>query len=82
MQIEVAIQCNKCGHKIKNWCWFPISRLGTLKLSATAPALLYLLHPLSGEFAGHYSIVVNGNWRITFKFEGEDVVLVDYLDYH
>jgi len=25
---------------------------------------------------------VNGNWRITFRFENEDVYLVDYLDYH
>jgi len=40
------------------------------------------LHPLAGTLAGHYSIVVNGNWRITFTFDGDDVVLVDYLDYH
>ena len=40
------------------------------------------LHPLSGELAGHYSIRVNGNWRMTFRFEGEDAVLVDYQDYH
>lgn len=40
------------------------------------------LHPLSGNLAGHYSIVVNGNWRMTFRFEGEDAVLVDYQDYH
>ena len=40
------------------------------------------LHPLSGDLAGFYSIVVNGNWRITFKFEDDDVVLVDYQDYH
>ncbi len=37
------------------------------------------LHRLS---TGHWSIWVNGNWRITFDFEGEDAVLVDYLDYH
>ena len=37
---------------------------------------------LSGRLANHYSIVVNGNWRITFKFEEKDVVLVDYQDYH
>ena len=24
----------------------------------------------------------NGNWRLTFTFEGTDAVLVDYLDYH
>ena len=40
------------------------------------------LHPLTGSLAGHYSAVINGNWRITFKFEGENVVLVDYIDYH
>jgi toxin HigB-1 len=40
------------------------------------------LHPLTGDLVGHYSLVVNGNWRITFKFEGEDVVLLNYLDYH
>ena len=35
--------------------------------------------PLSN---GHWSVWVNGNWRITFLFEGEDAVLVDYQDYH
>lgn len=39
-------------------------------------------HPLSGKFAGHWSVWVNGNWRLTFAFEGEDAVLVDYQDYH
>ena len=40
------------------------------------------LHSLDGELAGPWSIWVNGNWRMTFTFEGEDVVLVDYQDYH
>jgi proteic killer suppression protein len=40
------------------------------------------LHPLSGELRGHWSIKVNGNWRLTFAFEDEDVILVDYQDYH
>ena len=40
------------------------------------------LHPLSGSLVGHYSVTVNGNWRMTFTFEGEDAVLVDYQDYH
>jgi len=25
---------------------------------------------------------VGENWRLTFTFEGKDVVLVDYRDYH
>jgi len=40
------------------------------------------LHPLKGEFAGHWAISVSGNWRLTFLFVGEDVELVDYWDYH
>jgi len=37
------------------------------------------LHQLSNH---HWSIWVNGNWRMTFVFQREDAVLVDYLDYH
>lgn len=40
------------------------------------------LHSLSGNLAGHWSVTVSGNWRITFMFENEDAVLVDYQDYH
>ena len=40
------------------------------------------LHPLAGKLAGHWSIAVNGNWRLTFRFAGEDVEIVDYQDYH
>lgn len=40
------------------------------------------LHPLAGELEGHWAINVSGNWRLTFNFDGEDAVLVDYQDYH
>lgn len=40
------------------------------------------LHPLAGELKGHWAVSVSGNWRMTFRFEGEDVFFVDYLDYH
>ena len=39
-------------------------------------------HPLTKDLIDHYSVSVNGNWRMTFKFEGADAVLVDYQDYH
>ena len=39
-------------------------------------------HRLKGELKGHWSVRVDGNWRLTFKFEGEDVVLLDYQDSH
>jgi toxin HigB-1 len=45
-------------------------------------ALGWKLHPLAGELKGHWAISVSGNWRLTFMFEGEDAVLVDYQDYH
>ena len=40
------------------------------------------LHRLSGDLAGHWSVWVSGNWRLTFRFEGQDAVLVNYQDYH
>jgi toxin HigB-1 len=40
------------------------------------------LHRLAGELKDHWAISVSGNWRLTFKFEGEDAILVDYQDYH
>jgi proteic killer suppression protein len=40
------------------------------------------LHSLKGNLEGHWSIRVNGNWRLTFRFEGENAILVDYQDYH
>lgn len=42
----------------------------------------YKLHPLKGPLKGHWSIWVNDNWRVTFRFVGIDTELVDYLDYH
>jgi toxin HigB-1 len=46
------------------------------------------LHSLKGhnqknqDVRGHWSVSVSGNWRLTFQFENEDVILVDYQDYH
>ena len=40
------------------------------------------LHRLRGGLAGHWSVDVSGNWRLTFAFEGDDAILVDYQDYH
>ena len=40
------------------------------------------LHPLRGDLKHHRSVKVNGNWRLTFAFEGENAILVDYRDYH
>jgi proteic killer suppression protein len=42
----------------------------------------YRLHELKGQDSGTWSVTVNANWRITFEFEGQNAVLVDYQDYH
>lgn len=58
----------------------------TVLNAATGPGDIkppgWRLHPLKGQSEGLWSIEVNGNWRLTFAFEGTDVVLLDYLDYH
>jgi len=42
----------------------------------------YYLHRLSGQDKQRWSIRVSKNWRLTFKFEGGDVYLLNYEDYH
>ena len=42
----------------------------------------YRLHELKGQQIGIWSVTVDANWRITFRFVGQDVFLVDYRDYH
>jgi proteic killer suppression protein len=54
--------------------------------AATHPSQMNLpgwkWHALSSDLAGHWAISVSANWRLTFSFEGEDAILVDYHDYH
>jgi len=40
------------------------------------------LHALKGSLKDYWSVWVNGNWRVTFRFIGSDVELVNYQDYH
>ncbi len=42
----------------------------------------FKLHRLPGKEKDSWSVRVNGNWRVTFQFEGADAVIVDYRDYH
>ena len=59
--------------------------LGRLQVSVS-PADMNLpglvLHPLTGDRDGTWSVRVSGNWRVTFRFDGEEVRAVDYEDYH
>ncbi|TAM24078.1 MAG: peptidase [Candidimonas sp.] len=59
-----------------------LARLDLAKDADDMDAPGWRLHALEGELAGHYSVMVNGNWRMTFMFDDGDAVLVDYQDYH
>ncbi|MEZ0329225.1 MAG: type II toxin-antitoxin system RelE/ParE family toxin [Dissulfuribacterales bacterium] len=42
----------------------------------------YRLHQLQGERQTMWSVTVQANWRVTFRFVEGDVELVNYEDYH
>jgi len=59
-----------------------LSRLNVASTSDDMNVPGWKLHSLTGDHAGHWSVRVSGNWRMTFLFEDGDAVLVDYRDYH
>lgn len=40
------------------------------------------LHELKGNRSGMWAVNVSGNWRVTFRIEGQDAEIVNYEDYH
>ena len=42
----------------------------------------YRLHKLEPKKKNRWAINVSGAWRITFEFEGENAINVDYEQYH
>ena len=42
----------------------------------------FRLHRLKGDRKGLWAIDVSRNWRLVFSFEGGNVFVVDYEDYH
>lgn len=59
-----------------------LGRLDTAVAAADMDLPGWGLHPLKGRMAEHWAVSVDKNWRLTFKFDGRDVILVDYQDYH
>lgn len=39
-------------------------------------------HQLSGQSKGRYAVSVSANWRITFGWQDQDAIEVDFEDYH
>jgi proteic killer suppression protein len=63
-----------------------VERILTALDFAVAPQALdipgYRLHSLKGEWKGFWSVTVRTNWRIVFRFEGNDAFDVELIDYH
>jgi toxin HigB-1 len=59
-----------------------VSRLDDATSPRDMDAPGWKLHALKGALKGHWAVWVDGNWRLTFMFEGPDAILVDYQDYH
>jgi proteic killer suppression protein len=63
-----------------------LRRLLASLATATSPLNMniagYQLHPLVGERKGEWAVSVSGNWRLVFRFEGENATDVDLVDYH
>jgi len=65
-----------------SWLSRQLSRLDVAKTPQDMNLPGWKLHPLSADLAGHWAVSVSGNWRLTFAFDGEDAIIVDYQDYH
>ena len=59
-----------------------LSRLDDATKAADMDAPGWKLHALKGGLKSHWAVWVDGNWRLTFTFDGNGAVLVDYQDYH
>jgi len=40
------------------------------------------LHQLKGTRKGVWSVTVQANWRVTFRFENGEAEIINYEDYH
>jgi len=40
------------------------------------------LHMLKGKYKDYWAVSVSGNWRVIFRFEDNNAIDIDYLDYH
>jgi proteic killer suppression protein len=49
-----------------------LSALDVVAISAELNLPSFKLRPRKGKLKDHWSIWVNGNWRVTFRFAGAD----------
>ena len=63
-----------------------VERILTILDAAGSPQALdvprYRLHALKGNWKGFWSVTVRANWRVVFRFEGNDAFDVELIDCH
>jgi toxin HigB-1 len=59
-----------------------LSRLDAAQRPADLDLPGFRLHPLRGDLAGFWSVTVQANWRIIFRFVDGEAADVDLVDYH
>ncbi len=59
-----------------------LAKLDTSNAPETMDLPGFRLHPLKGDLRGFWAVTVRANWRIVWRFEDEDAVDVDLIDYH
>ena len=77
------------GHRVQAFQSFyrqAIRRLNDLDSALSLLALArirgYRLEPLTGDRAGQYSIRINRQWRICFRWSDDGPYDVEIVDYH
>lgn len=59
-----------------------LDALNTIEVAEEMDISGLYFHGLKGQRRGEYSVQITGNWRITWRMSGNDVVDVNLEDYH
>ena len=66
-------------HKLRKMLAF-LQDMGTVDELRTLPA--WKAHRLGGDRKGTWSLHVTKNWRLTFRIDSDELIEVNYEDYH
>ena len=59
-----------------------LAKLDTAKAPVDMELPGWKLHRLAGNLKNHWAVWIDKNWRMTFRFNGGNAVLVDYRNCH
>ena len=59
-----------------------LARLNRSRVPSDMAVPGFDLHPLKGDRKGFWAVTIRANWRVIFRFEGQDVADVELVDYH